>query len=1505
MNTLHRVAGVILASLLLASTGVPAFASPPAGRPTEETYRQGAGPDSPPHRETPTETSAPDALAPAWLSPTPGSLGQTKWEGAPLEPELLHALADAKPDEHVRVIVYLHEQVDLKVAASGAREDVPAKSTDEVRFRIVTALQTEAARSQAPLRAYLAGARAAGSVRSYTPFWIFNGIAVQAHPSLVYALAAHPTVAIVRLDHYRKWVDTATPGTEFSAHLDRRLVDGGHPDRIHSRARSEAVEWNVAHIRADQVWASLQVSGTGAVVAGMDTGVDWIHPALQANYRGYNPPGPSNHTYSWHDATGDGALYPVDGHGHGTHTLGTAVGQGGIGVAPGARWIGVRALDAQGHGYDSWIHDGFQWLLAPGGESSKAPDVVNCSWGNTAASMTTFRPDLQALRAAGIMPVFANGNDGPAAGTVHSPASLSEAFAVGATDSNDMVAAFSSRGPSPWGEVRPHVAAPGALVRSSLPGGAYGQANGTSMATPHVAGIAALLRSVSPTLSITRAALIITSTAVPLSTTLPNNDSGWGRVDAHAAVAALAQPGFIAGTLSRSGGGDPIAGATITAAPREGGGGMATSDSEGNYLLTLAPATYDLTASAFGYESSTAWGIVVAAGATHVQDFVLNPLPTGTLRGQITDAATGAPLVATVLVSGTPLEVTANSFEFSLPAGTYTVRAYRSEYRVVTTTVDITVGEVTSADLALTPGPSILLIDSGPWHYHSQIAYFRQALDDLAYTYDEWSINSLPNGVPTADDLSPYEVVVWSAPKDAPGYIGAGGTITGYLSTGGRLLLSGQEVGFLDGGGLAFEPYYRDYLKAQWVRDSAQVWTLQGTPGDLYAGLTITISGSGGADNQESPDEIAVLGPDTTVPVIAYRGNGCGGVRAGTCVDYRAVYLSFGFEAINDRTSRQAIMGRALDWLTAPPPNAGLELRPSVETGIGTPGSVITYPLRVRHTGQAGGTDAVSLSLDGASWPVRLSAPALSLAPCTSATVVLSVTVPPTAGWNVHDIVTLTARSSLSPTLAPTVVITSKTAAPVLLVDDDRWYDQEDKYKAALTDAGFSYDLWDTGGPTTGAPGGSPPVHVLQRYPIVVWFTGYDWHEPVTAEEETALAAYLDGGGRLFLSSQDFLYYHLDTAFSQEHLGVMGYTEYVTPTLASGVPEDPIGGPLGTYALDFPFQNWSDALLPTPGTAVPFRDQERRAIAVAQHGEDFKSVFFSFPFEALEATGRGEVMKQILGWLSWLGDSSLASDRAAVSGGDVLTYSIALHNDSSTTASTTLSNTVPADLALVAGSLTGPAVYHSATRRFSWAGPLEPGETLTFTYQTTLTQGLPAGTPITNTVRVGSEDQEFHFFRTALVRVDAPDLSPSTLQCDPSSARPGTLVTCTLALANAGTGDAPQASAIHAAPADAWLVPSSLSQIGGGATEISTGTVQWAGVLSAGAQVTLTYALTLPTNPVSPPLYSVAFVEDGTGQAWERAAWLFPEPCRLYMPTTSSVKRQTSGEGIGVGDIRP
>ncbi|HXV08240.1 MAG TPA: CARDB domain-containing protein, partial [Burkholderiales bacterium] len=186
-----------------------------------------------------------------------------------------------------------------------------------------------------------------------------------------------------------------------------------------------------------------------------------------------------------------------------------------------------------GVGLASAFHSIFEWFLAPGGDPNNAPDVVNNSWAFIAAGCNSeFAPDIEAWRAAEIFPAFAAGNAGPSAGSVRSPGAYAESFAVGATDVFDEVASFSSRGPSPCTALdKPDLAAPGAAIHSALPGNSYGVLSGTSMATPHVAGAVAVLRSIKPDMTVEDLAIALTLGATDIAQPGPDHDSGAGRLD--------------------------------------------------------------------------------------------------------------------------------------------------------------------------------------------------------------------------------------------------------------------------------------------------------------------------------------------------------------------------------------------------------------------------------------------------------------------------------------------------------------------------------------------------------------------------------------------------------------------------------------------------------------------------------------------------------------------------------------------------------------------------------------------------------------------------------------------------------------------------------------------------------------------------------------------------------------------------------------------------------------
>lgn len=316
--------------------------------------------------------------------------------------------------------------------------------------------------------------------------------------------------------------------------------------------RAPANEWNVDRVNANKVWEK-GITGAGITVGVVDTGVDVSHPALKAAYRGTNADGTTDHNYNFFDAV-QGKKEAYDDQMHGTHVAGTIAGtavgdKGATGVAPGVKLIASKILSSTGSGTMSGVMKGLEWMLAPtdsegkNPDPTKAPDIISNSWGTNNGKDQSFRKLLQSFLAAGITPVFAAGNSGPRGGTVGAPGSSPEVISVAATDKDDKVASFSSRGPSPikdpsGSDRKPDISAPGALINSTVPGGGYRVLNGTSMATPAVSGVIALVLSKHKDLTNDEIVKAITTSARDIDATGYDYNTGHGLIDAEKALEA-------------------------------------------------------------------------------------------------------------------------------------------------------------------------------------------------------------------------------------------------------------------------------------------------------------------------------------------------------------------------------------------------------------------------------------------------------------------------------------------------------------------------------------------------------------------------------------------------------------------------------------------------------------------------------------------------------------------------------------------------------------------------------------------------------------------------------------------------------------------------------------------------------------------------------------------------------------------------------------------------------
>lgn len=1474
---------------------------------------------------------SPVSNAPTRVAAQPPVLGPLSEDSLPpaIAPSLRQALVRASPEERIRVIVRMKPAVRELDKWMEETPDAPRSAMREARAAFVQALKATAAESQRGILSYLNTPEVAAQADSLRTYWIFNGLALRATPVVILAIAQRDDVESVRLDEWVRSVALPIANASSITETLRAQLEKPAPQpqplealtgsilrpSIAQAPASGEVTWGVSKIRADQVWRGLGIRGEGVVVANIDGGVDWHHPALQASYRGWTGGPAADHLHNWFDATDEGAIYPSDANGHGTHTMGTMVGQNGVGVAPGARWMAVKGLNSQGFGLFSWIHSAFEFVLAPGGDPAYAPDVLNNSWSSTDGTNTEFKEDLAALRRAGIFVVFANGNRGPNPSSVGSPASMPGVIGVGATDEEDEVAYFSSRGPSPIdGSVKPVISAPGVNVVSTFPGGGYASYNGTSMAAPHVAGAAALMLSAAPDLNLSAMLYALTSTARPLTNTIPNNVSGWGRIDAYNAVLSVLPSGAIAGKISD--GAQPIGGATVIARNQANGlGAHTTTDANGDYVLRVPGGIYGVEAGAFGYFTATSPARLVANGSAVNINLALTYQPSGSVRGVVRDARTGSYITATVRALGTPKFSISNNnclpcrYALDLPTGVYVLEARTVGYLVQTRTVSISNGALVDEDFFLEPTQRIAFVDSGAFYYGSVAPAYREALDALRLGYDEYRVKTVPQDTPTITQLLQYDAVIWSAPFDSPGVVGASDVLSRYLAAGRSLLLTGQSVAFYDGGGdFIYHPYFAR-VNAQYKAKNFNASTVVGAPGGPLEGKTITFTQAAGA---LFPDLVTVFRPDNGQLIGKYTnavgddptGIGGAGVWAAQCSKWRSAYYAFGLEAIASVGERAEIISRTLNAFVAPRPAFGVEMLSQdgylTSAGIGLPGSTITHVVRVRNTGDGGTAQTIVLETIGNRWDTRLSNTSLTLAPCATALVTMTVNVPATAGWNASDVITLTSYLQAAPDYRASVTFTSKTPAGILLVDDERFYSREADYLGALAALGNAADHWDLRWSTYITD--SPSITTLQRYPIVIWFNGYDWFDPLKPEEERVLQRYLDGGGRLFLTSQAALAYTGFSPFARTYLGV-GAIDYDDVTsnvigLAGTVLGDDVpGGSL----LPFPY-NWnlSSAVQPVNGAQVILRGDSGQPFGLSRsNARDpaigpqlpiWRTVFMPFAFEALPEPSRVELMNRIIGWLSPLGQSALTADRPSARLGETVHFTLTLRADaifppslsrSADRHSVSVQVGVPDGMTIVSSSLPNAGGQQAG----AWTGDVRAGDVFMWTFAARV-DATGAGTPLTATAHISMNDVGLHFTRATVVRANAPSLR-GVLQVQSSPLQWNRPMTVALRTVNAGEIPAQQATITLTLPTSLTFPALITHTASAGMLRREGARLIWRGALLPGDQVEIRLTTRLPSLEAWPShgFLLDARMDDGFGRVAPATLWIAPATYELHLPS--------------------
>ena len=371
---------------------------------------------------------------------------------------------------------------------------------------------------------------------------------------------------------------------------------------------SQSVPWGITRINATSV--NSMYNGSGVRVAVIDTGMDYLHPDLHNNYLG---------GYDYVNEDSD----PIDDNGHGTHVSGTIAaennGIGVVGVAPAAKIFAVKAFNSGGSGLNDDI------VPAIYDSADNGAQIISMSWG-TIYYYQSVSDAIDYAYNKGVILVAAAGNNG---GPIMYPAAYPRVIAVTATNELNGIASFSNFGSDA------ELSAPGVNIYSTLPGGAYGYMGGTSMATPHVSGVAALILSSDLSLTNNDVRTIMQNNAIDLGS--PGRDIyfGYGLVDANKSVfyqTNLPSIRFINGTVIDSVYKTGIMGVKVSINTTN----STTTNSTGFYSFAVTEGAYNLTAT-FGITYYTNTTTVSTIGkAVAWQDMELLKKPTGNITGSVT-----------------------------------------------------------------------------------------------------------------------------------------------------------------------------------------------------------------------------------------------------------------------------------------------------------------------------------------------------------------------------------------------------------------------------------------------------------------------------------------------------------------------------------------------------------------------------------------------------------------------------------------------------------------------------------------------------------------------------------------------------------------------------------------------------------------------------------------------------------------------------------------------------
>jgi len=647
--------------------------------------------------------------------------------------------------------------------------------------------------------------------------------------------------------------------------------------------------YGLEKIQATRVWNELGLNGAGVRVAVLDSGADSSHDDLIGKVLASR-----DFISEYSDNT------PNDAHGHGTHVAGTIAGGNSsgrnIGVAPGSKLLIAKVFDDEGGSTLAAILEGMQWAADPDGNPTTAdqPRIASNSWGGPLSDV--YEPGIQTWREMGIIPVCAAGNYGPEKQTIIAPAGYQDVIAVGASGHDDSIAEFSARGPVQYGGktyIKPDIVAPGVNIQSAKPGGGLDWMSGTSMATPHIAGVIALMLQADPDLSLQAVHTILKTTAKDIGEPGQDNESGHGRVDAYDAVKYSINGGEV---ILQIHSGEQLASVRVLENEK-----IFQSDSKGLTSLFLPAGKYRLEVSAFGHETKILEVEIRAKESIHTE-LSLDKSHHFDVRFRTRDK-NNVPRESIFSFLNTPLDSGASQngvFSTRIPGGVYRIQVKSFGFR--TKVLELEIQSNLHYEMVVENLPRTLVIERDLKEGFE--TYFTSALQSLGEDFDLY--HSIP-----LKEITAYQTIIWLAgnngnqeeiftPQERT-------MVRQYVQNGGRILISGQDIAYA----------YRRNPEFLWETAGAYLIKDDSPDKSLHGeGFDLELDGGDSANNQKWPDVLEISQSAIgEVRTLFQYGNGKSAGIIHKFGSGKLILLGFGFEGVKGNQVRTELMDHLLNLL--------------------------------------------------------------------------------------------------------------------------------------------------------------------------------------------------------------------------------------------------------------------------------------------------------------------------------------------------------------------------------------------------------------------------------------------------------------------------------------------------------------------------------------------------------------------------------------------------------------